>query len=110
MATHSSLGNPMDRGAWWATVHGLQREVHDLVWSKKRRGDGNSCRCEFCLSSVCRIREPTVVPSQRSAVSNIFPGSLGFNFVSLTPDSFLAPTCYQKVCICVSGCSLLESQ
>ena len=22
MATHSSLGNPMDRGAWWATVHG----------------------------------------------------------------------------------------
>ena len=23
MATHSSLGNPMDRGAWWAVVHGL---------------------------------------------------------------------------------------
>ena len=25
MATHSKcLENPMDRGAWWATVHGLQ--------------------------------------------------------------------------------------
>ena len=21
MTTHSSLENPMDRGAWWATVH-----------------------------------------------------------------------------------------
>ena len=23
MATHSWLENPMDRGAWWATVHGV---------------------------------------------------------------------------------------
>ena len=23
MATHSCLENPMDRGAWWATVHGV---------------------------------------------------------------------------------------
>ena len=30
MATHSSyscLGNPMDRGAWWATVHGVTKEL-----------------------------------------------------------------------------------
>ena len=26
---YSCLGNPMDRGAWWATVHGLQRVKHD---------------------------------------------------------------------------------
>ena len=30
MATHSSIlsfpGNPMDRGAWWATVHGVAKE------------------------------------------------------------------------------------
>jgi len=28
MATHSKyscLGNPMDRGAWWATVHGVAK-------------------------------------------------------------------------------------
>ena len=34
-ATHSSilcLGNPSDRGAWWATVHGVAKEVrHNLA-------------------------------------------------------------------------------
>ena len=28
---YSHLGNPMDRGAWWATVHGFARVGHDLV-------------------------------------------------------------------------------
>ena len=28
---YSYLGNPMDRGAWWATVQGLQTARHDLV-------------------------------------------------------------------------------
>ena len=29
MAAHSSslLGNPIDRGAWWATVHGSLKEL-----------------------------------------------------------------------------------
>ena len=33
MATHSSilLENPMDRGAWWATVHRVARVRHNLV-------------------------------------------------------------------------------
>ena len=26
---YSCLENPMDGGAWWATVHGLQRIRHD---------------------------------------------------------------------------------
>ena len=26
---YSCLENPMDGGAWWATVHGLQRVGHD---------------------------------------------------------------------------------
>ena len=31
MATHSCLGNPMDRGAWWAIQStGLQRVGQDL--------------------------------------------------------------------------------
>ena len=29
MATHSCLENPMDRGAWRATVQGLQRVGHN---------------------------------------------------------------------------------
>ena len=28
---YSCLENSMDRGAWWATVHGLKRVRHDLV-------------------------------------------------------------------------------
>ena len=27
----SCLGNPMDRGAWWVTVHGVARVGHDLA-------------------------------------------------------------------------------
>ena len=28
---YSCLGNPVDREAWWATVHGVARVGHDLV-------------------------------------------------------------------------------
>ena len=28
---YSCLGNPMDQGAWWATVHGVARVRHDLA-------------------------------------------------------------------------------
>ena len=28
---YSCLGNPMDRGVWQATVHGLERVNHDLA-------------------------------------------------------------------------------
>ena len=28
---YSCLGNPMDRGAWWATVHGVARVRLDLA-------------------------------------------------------------------------------
>ena len=28
---YSYLENPMDRGAWWATVQGVTRVGHDLV-------------------------------------------------------------------------------
>ena len=34
MATHSSIlaWNPMNKGAWWATVHGAHKRVgHDLA-------------------------------------------------------------------------------
>ena len=27
---YSCLENPMDKGAWWATVHGVARLGHDL--------------------------------------------------------------------------------
>ena len=37
---YSCLENPMDRGAWWATVHGAARVGHDLV-TKPGRGSSD---------------------------------------------------------------------
>ena len=35
---YSCLDNPMDRGAWWTTVHGVARVRHDLVTEPHTRG------------------------------------------------------------------------
>ena len=47
MATHSSLQppclkNPMDRGAWRATVHGVAQSPTRLKWLKQGRGNTSS--------------------------------------------------------------------
>ena len=34
---YSCLGNPMDRGAWWATVHGLGRVGHNVVTKQQQQ-------------------------------------------------------------------------
>ena len=34
---YSCLENPMDRGAWRATVHGVQRVGHDLVTKQQQQ-------------------------------------------------------------------------
>ena len=54
------LGNPMVRGAWWATVHGVQRVKHDLTTKpapcvisnmegteRKRNGQRETLRCRM---------------------------------------------------------------
>ena len=33
---YSCLGNPMDRGAWWATVHRSQKSRQDLVTKQQQ--------------------------------------------------------------------------
>ena len=43
MSTHSSiscLGNPMDRGAWWTTVHGTAKEL-DMTEQLNNNNDGS---------------------------------------------------------------------
>ena len=39
----SCLGNPMDRGAWWATVHGGHKES-ELTWLLKQTNPGEKER------------------------------------------------------------------
>ena len=36
---YSCLGNPMDRGAWQAIVHGVQRVRHDLASKQQQQSD-----------------------------------------------------------------------
>ena len=35
---YSCLGNPMNRGAWWATVYGVARVRHNLVTKPPSKG------------------------------------------------------------------------
>ena len=36
---YSCLGNPMDRGSWWAAVHEVTKRVgHDLVTKQQTKG------------------------------------------------------------------------
>ena len=53
---YSCLENPMDRGAWWAAVHGSQRVGHDwrlhfqFSLSYIGEGNGNPLQCS-CLEN-----------------------------------------------------------
>ena len=38
---HSCLGNHVDKGAWWATVHGVTRVGHNLVTKPPRHREGS---------------------------------------------------------------------
>ena len=50
---YSCLGKPMDRGAWWATVHGLQRVGHDLA-TKQQQPSSYLIKCPSAW--ICLIR------------------------------------------------------
>ena len=40
---YASLGNPVDRGSWWDTVHGVTRVRHDVV-IKPASPEGFTCK------------------------------------------------------------------
>ena len=44
------LENPLDRGAWRATVHGIPKELH-MTEHACRQGDVGLDLCEICLTS-----------------------------------------------------------
>ena len=41
---YSCLGNPMDRGAWWATVHGVAKSQTQLSMHTRTPIDMYICR------------------------------------------------------------------
>ena len=55
---YSGLENPMDRGAWWATVHGVTRVKHDLVtkpptWELDIKDSSYNCRTVLFSFQFC---------------------------------------------------------
>ena len=75
------LGNPMDRGAWWATVHGVHRVRHGLETQQQQKllrcGEaGHEWEDTETVESEVRQKCPT----ERSfgcCLSRGFPGSSG---------------------------------
>ena len=52
MATHSSIlawRIPLDRRAWWATVHGLQRVQHDRTTKHSVKLEKKNTDRDFCI-------------------------------------------------------------
>ena len=39
---YSCLGNPMDRGVWWTTVHGVTKELDTIQQVNKKKSLENS--------------------------------------------------------------------
>ena len=65
----SCLGNPMDRGAWWATVHEIARVGHDLV---TKPNQANLCILSpFCIpftdSSLSERPQRTSIKAQEGS-------------------------------------------
>ena len=61
---YSCLENPMDRGAWWATVHGVTRVRHNLVTkpSPPLTAQAGSCRplCQLLTSFHKCVASPFI--------------------------------------------------
>ena len=52
---YSCMENPMDRGAWQATVHGIARVGHDLATKPPPPLGGGSGPWETCSPSLVRV-------------------------------------------------------
>ena len=79
-ATHSSirLENSMDRGTWWATVHGLQRVGHDWATNTQQYIILSLNSLHFTDHKKLRPSNPALYPDQvalfsRTAVAHTCP-------------------------------------
>ena len=61
---HPCLENSMDRGAWWATVHGDARVGHDLATKQQKQQDIvlkvlpiRKCQMKRSCLSQCRLKK-----------------------------------------------------
>ena len=68
---YSCLDNPMDRGAWQATIHGVARVRHDLATKPPPWERETECMCEHCVCvCVCDFC-PSVIHGRLSCNINL---------------------------------------
>ena len=58
---YSCLGNPMDRGAWWATVHGVSKSQTQL----------SNLACTYCSDLRLGQEMPQVTVRQRCGLPDV---------------------------------------
>ena len=62
---YSCLENPMDRGAWQATVHGVAQSQRQLKWlSSLARSRKKTAKSTFSLYQLVTSSKPARLPSQ----------------------------------------------
>ena len=65
---HSCLGNPMDRGAWWATVHGVAKSRPWLShWTTTRAMTQPLCKAEIYVFAVGKSQQWHHSPQEHSS-------------------------------------------
>ena len=52
---YSCMGNPMDRGSWWATVHGIATELDMIQWL-----NNNCCWCYWVFTEYLQCATHSV--------------------------------------------------
>ena len=103
---YSCLENSMDRGAWWATVHGVTRVRHNVVTKPPPMiyyhcalciTGHVHCRISSSISGVCPLNSPQLRQSKTSLV--IFDSTFSY-WLSLLL-SFLSPVLLpSKLLVC----------
>ena len=71
---YSYLENPMDRGAWWATVHGVTESWRVLK--------------QFSIHA-CTLKEETVVTENRAVVAGGLEAGAGSSYKEIFVKEFL---------------------
>ena len=85
MVTHSSIlawKNPMDRGAWQATVHGVARAGHNLGTKQQQHTsyrDANPSTSEYyCIWDGWALNQPNCCSKKRKFGHTETPAMLGY--------------------------------
>ena len=66
---YSCFGNRMDRGAWWATVHGVEKVGHNLATQQQQHHKGNAaCSSKLWISHFQTIALYSMVPAPVSSL------------------------------------------